>query len=157
ICRKRGETGSRSEVGEDKSGVILDKLQQALSNGTWTPFNQLTVRSIVSVFEPVWHELHEQNVFNSYDKDNFRMIDKNKLRQALSGYQLSDQFQDILIHKFYRHHGDKLFDDFIQGLQHSMISLPTLTDIFRHYYHTYQDGWIQVSYEQYLSMVFGIL
>lgn len=31
-----------------------------------------------------------------------------------------------------------------------------LTDIFRRY-DTDQDGWIQVSYEQYLSMVFSIV
>lgn len=31
-----------------------------------------------------------------------------------------------------------------------------LTDIFRRY-DTDQDGWIQVSYEQYLSMVFNIV
>lgn len=31
-----------------------------------------------------------------------------------------------------------------------------LTDVFRRY-DTDQDGWIQVSYEQYLSMVFNIV
>lgn len=34
--------------------------------------------------------------------------------------------------------------------------LQRLTDVFRRY-DTDQDGWIQVSYEQYLSMVFNIV
>ncbi|EAW50988.1 hCG1985580, isoform CRA_d [Homo sapiens] len=35
-------------VDKDRSGVISDtELQQALSNGTWTPFNPVTVRSII--------------------------------------------------------------------------------------------------------------
>ncbi|XP_058536043.1 programmed cell death protein 6 isoform X3 [Ochotona princeps] len=104
-------------VDKDRSGVISDnELQQALSNGTWTPFNPVTVRSII------W-------------------------------YRLSDQFHDILIRKFDRQgRGQIAFDDFIQGC----IVLQRLTDIFRRY-DTDQDGWIQVSYEQYLSMVFSIV
>ncbi|CAO2629182.1 Programmed cell death protein 6 [Lemmus lemmus] len=39
-------------VDQDRSGVIADnELQQALSNGTWTPFNPVTVRSIISMFD----------------------------------------------------------------------------------------------------------
>ncbi|XP_010846121.1 PREDICTED: programmed cell death protein 6-like [Bison bison bison] len=70
-----------------------------------------------------------------------------------AGYRLSDQFHDILIRKFDRQgRGQIAFDDFIQGC----IVLQRLTDIFRRY-DTDQDGWIQVSYEQYLSMVFSIV
>lgn len=69
------------------------------------------------------------------------------------GYRLSDQFHDILIRKFDRQgRGQITFDDFIQGC----IVLQRLTDIFRRY-DMDQDGWIQVSYEQYLSMVFSIV
>lgn len=39
---------------------------------------------------------------------------------------------------------------------YSFIFPQRLTDIFRRY-DTDQDGWIQVSYEQYLSMVFNIV
>ncbi|CAD7675225.1 unnamed protein product [Nyctereutes procyonoides] len=82
---------------------------------------------------------------------------------TLSAYWLSDQFHNILIHKFDKDRG-RSFDVHpimhhlteCKIMQYSMISLPTSTDIFR-YYHTDQDGWIQVSYDQYLSMVFGIL
>uniref|UniRef100_A0A2K5I0Z9 Programmed cell death protein 6 n=2 Tax=Colobus angolensis palliatus TaxID=336983 RepID=A0A2K5I0Z9_COLAP len=157
-------------VDKDRSGVISDtELQQALSNGTWTPFNPVTVRSIISMFDRenkagvnfseftgVWKYITDwQNVFRTYDRDNSGMIDKNELKQALSGfgYRLSDQFHDILIRKFDRQgRGQIAFDDFIQGC----IVLQRLTDVFRRY-DTDLDGWIQVSYEQYLSMVFSIV
>ena len=109
-----------------------------------------------SEFAGVWKYITDwQNVFRTYDRDNSGMIDKNELKQALSGfgYRLSDQFHDILIRKFNQQgQGQIAFDDFIQGC----IVLQRLTDIFRRY-DTDQDGWIQVSYEQYLSMVFSIV
>uniref|UniRef100_A0A8B9YIT2 Programmed cell death protein 6 n=1 Tax=Bos mutus grunniens TaxID=30521 RepID=A0A8B9YIT2_BOSMU len=140
-------------VDKDRSGVISDnELQQALSNGTWTPFNPVTVRSIISMFDRenkagvnfseftgVWKYITDwQNVFRTYDRDNSGMIDKNELKQALSGfgYRLSDQFHDILIRKFDRQgRGQIAFDDFIQGC----IVLQRLTDIFRRH-DTDQDG-----------------
>ncbi|XP_035934334.1 programmed cell death protein 6 isoform X3 [Halichoerus grypus] len=88
-------------VDKDRSGVISDnELQQALSNGTWTPFNPVTVRSIISMFDRenkagvnfgeftgVWKYITDwQNVFRTYDRDNSGMIDKNELKQALSGF-----------------------------------------------------------------------
>ncbi|XP_064299261.1 programmed cell death protein 6 isoform X2 [Phalacrocorax carbo] len=155
-------------VDKDRSGIISDnELQQALSNGTWTPFNPATVRSILGMFDRenkggvnfneftgVWKYISDwQNVFRTYDRDNSGMIDKNELKQALTGYRLSDQFYDILIRKFDRQaRGQVAFDDFIQ----CCVVLQRLTDVFRRY-DTDQDGWIQVSYEQYLSMVFSIV
>nr|XP_054497610.1 programmed cell death protein 6 isoform X1 [Agelaius phoeniceus] len=157
-------------VDKDRSGIICDnELQQALSNGTWTPFNPATVRSILGMFDRenkggvnfneftgVWKYITDwQNVFRTYDRDNSGMIDKNELKQALTGfgYRLSDQFYDILIRKFDRQgKGQVAFDDFIQ----CCVVLQRLTDVFRRY-DTDQDGWIQVSYEQYLSMVFSIV
>ncbi|TKS87976.1 programmed cell death protein 6 isoform X2 [Larimichthys crocea] len=157
-------------VDKDRSGVISDsELQQALSNGTWTPFNPVTVRSIISMFDRenkggvnfnefagVWKYITDwQNIFRTYDRDNSGFIDKNELRQALTGfgYRLSEQFYGTLIDKFDRQRkGQVAFDDFIQ----CCIVLQRLTDVFRRY-DTDQDGWIQVSYEQYLSMVFNIV
>ncbi|KAL1006377.1 hypothetical protein UPYG_G00071570 [Umbra pygmaea] len=160
-------------VDKDRSGVISDtELQQALSNGTWTPFNPVTVRSIISMFDRenkggvnfnefagVWKYITDwQNIFRTYDRDNSGFIDKNELRQALTGfgeqrYRLSDQFYNTLIEKFDRQRkGQVAFDDFIQ----CCIVLQRLTDVFRRY-DTDQDGWIQVSYEQYLSMVFNVV
>ncbi|MBZ3889233.1 Programmed cell death protein 6 [Sciurus carolinensis] len=122
----------------------------------------VTVRSIISMFDRenkagvnfseftgVWKCITDwQNVFRTYDRDNSGMMDKNKLKQALSGlgYQLSDQFHAILILKFDRQgRGQIAFDDFIQGC----FVLQRLTGIFR-CYDTEQNSWIQVSCEQYL-------
>ncbi|XP_040610202.1 programmed cell death protein 6-like isoform X2 [Mesocricetus auratus] len=92
------------------------------------------------------------NVFQRVDKDRRgtrQVISDNELQQALSngfGYRLSDQFHDILICKFDRQgRGQMAFDDFLQGC----IILQRLTDILRQD----QDGWIQVSYEQYLTVI----
>ncbi|XP_019395563.1 PREDICTED: programmed cell death protein 6 isoform X3 [Crocodylus porosus] len=94
------------------------------------------------------------SVFQRVDKDRSGIISDVELQQALSnGYRLSEQFYDILIRKFDRQgRGQVAFDDFIQ----CCVVLQRLTDIFRRY-DTDQDGWIQVSYEQYLSMVFSIV
>uniref|UniRef100_A0A8C3D912 Programmed cell death protein 6 n=1 Tax=Corvus moneduloides TaxID=1196302 RepID=A0A8C3D912_CORMO len=134
-------------VDKDRSGIISDnELQQALSNGTWTPFNPATVRSILGMFDRenkggvnfneftgVWKYITDwQNVFRTYDRDNSGMIDKNELKQALTGfgYRLSDQFYDILIRKFDRQgRGQVAFDDFIQ----CCVVLQRLTDVFRRY------------------------
>lgn len=157
-------------VDKDRSGVIEEnELQQALSNGTWTPFNPATVRSIIAMFDRenkrginftefagVWKYITDwQGVFRTYDRDGSGAIDKNELKQALTGfgYRLSDQFYDILIRKFDRQGRTQVaFDDFIQ----CCIVLQRLTDAFRRC-DTDQDGWIQLSYEQYLSMVFSVV
>ncbi|KAK6293211.1 hypothetical protein J4Q44_G00367120 [Coregonus suidteri] len=143
-------------VDKDRSAVISDtELQQALSNGTWTPFNPVTVRSIISMFDRenrggvnfnefagVWKYITDwQNIFRTYDRDHSGFIDKNELKQALTGfgYRLSDQFYNTLIEKFDRQRkGQVAFDDFIQ----CCIVLQRLTDVFRRY-DTDQDGWIQ--------------
>ncbi|XP_036375096.1 programmed cell death protein 6-like isoform X1 [Megalops cyprinoides] len=157
-------------VDKDQSGAISDtELQQALSNGTWMPFNPVTIRSIISMFDRenkggvnfqefwgVWKYVTDwQNVFRMYDRDNSGFIDRAELKQALTafGYHLSDQFYGILIEKFDRQRrGQVAFDDFIQ----SCIVLQRLTDVFRRY-DTDQDGWIQISYEQYLCMIFNVM
>ncbi|XP_053752127.1 LOW QUALITY PROTEIN: programmed cell death protein 6-like [Panthera pardus] len=147
-------------VDKDRSQMILDnELQQALSNGTWIPLNPVTVRSMISTFDQenkagvtfseftvIWKYITDwQNVFHTYERNHSRMVDKKELKQALSVYGPSDQFHDIFIHK-----RDIQSHDFIKGC----IILQGLTDIFR-CCDMDQDGWIQVSYEQYPSMVFS--
>uniref|UniRef100_A0A8C7KNZ2 Programmed cell death protein 6 n=1 Tax=Oncorhynchus kisutch TaxID=8019 RepID=A0A8C7KNZ2_ONCKI len=157
-------------VDKDRSCVISDtELQQALSNGTSLPspldlntssshFNTWENKGGVNFneFAGVWKYITDwQNIFRTYDRDNSGFIDKNELKQALTGfgYRLSDQFYNTLIEKFDRQRkGQVAFDDFIQ----CCIVLQRLTDVFRRY-DTDQDGWIQVSYEQYLSMVFNVV
>ncbi|XP_055891372.1 programmed cell death protein 6-like isoform X1 [Biomphalaria glabrata] len=162
-------SGIFQSVDKDKSGhVSAVELQQALGNGTWTPFNPETVRLMIGMFDrdnsgtinfqefvSLWKYVTDwQNTFRSYDRDNSGSIDKTELKTALTsfGYRLSDQFYDILIRKFDRQgRGTVAFDDFVQ----CAVVLQTLTSSFRAF-DTDQDGWIQISYEQFLTLVFSL-
>ncbi|KPP71530.1 hypothetical protein Z043_109537 [Scleropages formosus] len=109
-----------------------------------------------SEFAGVWKYINDwQNIFRTYDRDNSGRIDRNELKQALTvfGYRLSEQFYSTLIHKFDRQQtGQMAFDDFIQ----CCIALQRLTELFRRY-DTDQDGWLHLSYEQYLSMLLNVV
>ncbi|KAK7115326.1 programmed cell death protein 6-like isoform X1 [Littorina saxatilis] len=161
--------GIFQRVDKDKSGQISSaELASALSNGTWTPFNPETVRLMIGMFDrdnngtinfqefqALWKYVTDwQNCFRGYDRDNSGSIDRNELKNALTsfGYRLSDKFYDILVKKFDRQgRGTIAFDDFIQ----CCVVLQTLTSSFRSH-DTDQDGWIQISYEQFLTLVFSL-
>ncbi|XP_077982459.1 programmed cell death protein 6-like [Glandiceps talaboti] len=161
--------GVFQKVDKDRSGQIsVAELQQALSNGTWTPFNPETVRLMIGMFDKqnngtidfhefgaLWKYITDwQNTFRSYDRDNSGFIDKQELKTALSqfGYGFSDYFYDILVRKFDRRgRGDIAFDDFIQ----CCVVIQTLTQSFQRF-DTSRNGQITISYEQFLSMVFSI-
>uniref|UniRef100_H2ZH22 EF-hand domain-containing protein n=1 Tax=Ciona savignyi TaxID=51511 RepID=H2ZH22_CIOSA len=156
-------------VDRDRSGQITTKeLQEALSNGSWQPFNPETVRLMIGMFDHdhsgtigfnefsgLWKYVTDwQATFRSYDRDNSGTIDKNELKNALVsfGYRLSDQFYNILLRKFDRQNrGTIAFDDFIQ----CCVVLQTLTTAFKSH-DTTRNGWITVSYEQFLTMVFSV-
>ncbi|KAH3771765.1 programmed cell death protein 6-like [Dreissena polymorpha] len=156
-------------VDRDHSGHISgDELGQALSNGTWTPFNPETVRLMIGMFDKdnsgsinfqefsaLWKYVTDwQNCFRSYDRDNSGTIDKNELKTAITsfGYRLSERFYDILIRKFDRQgRGNIAFDDFIQ----CCVVLQTLTSAFRGH-DTDQDGWVTITYEQFMTLVFSL-
>jgi len=161
--------GVFQRVDKDRSGAISAKeLQEALSNGTWAPFNPETVRLMIGMFDrsntgminfegfgALWKYVTDwQNCFRSFDRDNSGNIDKNEMKTALQtfGYRLSEQFYDLLMRKFDRSgRGVVNFDDFIQ----CCVVLHTLTASFRQH-DTDMDGIIQISYEQFLSMVFSL-
>lgn len=156
-------------VDKDRSGSITaDELQQALSNGTWTPFNPETVRMMIGMFDKnqtgtvsfeefgaLWKYVTDwQNCFRSFDRDNSGNIDRNELKTALTsfGYRLSDQTIDTLLRKYDRAgRGTIYFDDFIQ----CCVVLYTLTSAFRQL-DTDLDGVITIHYEQFLGMVFNL-
>ncbi|KAF6024684.1 PDCD6 [Bugula neritina] len=156
-------------VDSDRSGQISWKeLQTALKNGTWQPFNPETVRLMIGMFDrdnsgtinfqefqSLWKYVTDwQNTFRSYDRDNSGSIDKNELKTALTsfGYRLSDRFYDILVRKFDRQgRGTVAFDDFIQ----CCVVIQTLTRSFQAY-DTNKNGWIQIGYEQFLTLVFAL-
>ncbi|XP_014261915.1 programmed cell death protein 6-like [Cimex lectularius] len=156
-------------VDKDRSGYISsDELQQALSNGTWTPFNPETIRLMIGMFDKqnkgqvnftdfgaLWKYVTDwQACFRSFDRDGSGNINRDELMSALTtfGYRLSPQIVNLMVTKFDRHgHGTILFDDFIQ----CCIVLHTLTSAFRAF-DTDQDGVITIHYEQFLSMVLGL-
>lgn len=156
-------------VDKDRSGAITaEELQQALSNGTWTPFNPETVRLMIGMFDKnqtgtvnfeefgaLWKYVTDwENCFLSFDRDNSGNIDANELKTALInfGYRLSDQTIHTLIRKYDRAgKGTIYFDDFIQ----CCIVLHTLTSSFRQL-DTDLDGVITIHYEQFIGMVFNL-
>lgn len=157
------------KVDKDRSGSIsTTELQQALSNGTWKPFNPETVRMMIGMFDrdnsgtinfqefsALWKYITDWlNCFRSFDTDNSGNIDRNELKSALTsfGYRLSENFYNILLRKFDRDGRNSIiFDDFIQ----LCVVLQTLTAAFRHH-DTDQDGWIKISYEEFLTLVFSL-
>ncbi|VDP21488.1 unnamed protein product [Soboliphyme baturini] len=161
--------GVFQRIDRDRSGKIsCDELQSALSNGTWAPFNPETVRLMIGMFDrsgdgminfeefyALWNYITEwTNTFRRFDTDSSGNIDKSELLTALSsfGYRLSVPFYDLLIMKFNRSGvGSIYFDDFIQ----MCIVLQTLTAAFRQK-DTDLDGWIRISYEEFLTMVFSL-
>ncbi|KAK6618737.1 Programmed cell death protein 6 [Polyplax serrata] len=153
-------------VDKDGSGAISEEeLQQALSNGTWTPFNPQTIRLMISMFDrahtgtisfdefgALWKYVTDwQTCFRSFDRDGSGTIDKTEFQTALQtfGYRLSEQIIDLLIKRFDRsNNGSIRFDDFIA----CCIVLHMLTSAFRQQ-DTDLDGVITVGYEEFLSMI----
>ncbi|PRD24701.1 UNVERIFIED_CONTAM: Pdcd6 [Trichonephila clavipes] len=141
-------------VDRDRSGSITaNELQAALSNGTWQPFNPETVRMMIGMFDrdhsgtinfdefkALWKYITDWlNCFRSFDTDR-------------SGYRLSDNFYGILVQKFDRDGTNTIkFDDFIQ----CCVLLQSLTAAFK-YHDTDLDGWIRISYEEFLTLVFSL-
>uniref|UniRef100_A0A1I8G9W7 Programmed cell death protein 6 n=1 Tax=Macrostomum lignano TaxID=282301 RepID=A0A1I8G9W7_9PLAT len=159
-------------IDRDRSGAINStELQSALSNGSWAPFNPDTVRLMMCMFDvnqmgekgtidfnefqQLWRYITDwQNTFRRYDRDNSGSIDTKELSVALAsfGYRLSEGFCSLLVRKFDRQgRGTVLFDDFIQAC----VMLQTLTAGFAQY-DTHRNGWMTISYEAFLCMVFNI-
>lgn len=162
-----------TNVDIDGSGSLTtEELQRALINGDWTPFNIETVRLMMNMFDTdnsgtisfqefagLWKYIEEwKKCFATFDADQSGTIDKTELRTALRsfGYNLSDSFINLLIVKYDRlghrppktGRGTITFDNFVQ----SCVTVKTLTDSFRRF-DTDADGWIQISYEQFLELV----
>lgn len=161
--------GLFQNVDRDRSGNIsAAELQSALSNGTWKPFNPETVRMMIGMFDrnragtvnfdefvSLWSYITNWlQCFQSFDQDRSGAIDKRELSEALTrfGYRLSEPTMTLLLTKFDRDRkGSINFDDFIQ----CCVTLQTLTAAFRHH-DTDQDGWIKISYEEFLRMVMSL-
>ncbi|KAF7247832.1 Programmed cell death protein 6 [Varanus komodoensis] len=83
--------GVFQRVDKDRSGVISDsELQHALSNAMFDRDNKGGVN--FNEFTGVWKYISDwQNVFRTYDRDNSGMIDKQELKQALTGFAYKER------------------------------------------------------------------
>ncbi|KAH8930472.1 EF-hand [Atractiella rhizophila] len=163
-------------VDHDRSGHIsAQELQQALVNGDWSPFDLDTVKLLMSIFDVdrqgtidfnefqgLWKYIRDwQNVFRHFDADNSGTIEATELSRALSqfGYNLSPRLISILEKKYdvkkagtLPQRGGKVggitFDRFVR----CCVVVKSLTESFQKL-DTDRDGWVQMSYEQFLDMV----
>jgi len=107
----------------------------------------------VQEFAKLWTYISQwKQVFDGYDADRSGQMDFNELKQALIGfgYRLSDQFIVMLIRKFDHQFGPNqiALDAFIE----INFLLQQMTGAFRSM-DTDNDGWVQINYEQFLTVV----
>ncbi|CAD5110743.1 DgyrCDS113 [Dimorphilus gyrociliatus] len=155
-------------VDKDRSGFInAQELQSALSNGTHIPFNEETIKLMISMFDSsrsgqinfenfqrLWAYINQwQQTFRGFDRDNSGFVDQNELAQAFQqfGYRFSQDFIGLLMRKFNRHNGKMAFDDFIQ----CCVAVQSLTSTFASK-DSQRKGQITVGFEEFLSMIFSV-
>ncbi|GAA6038578.1 hypothetical protein JCM8097_009428 [Rhodosporidiobolus ruineniae] len=159
----------------DRSGAITEaELKQALVNGDWTPFSDDTVKMLMNIFDVdrsgtigfnefagLWQYIKEwQGVFRQFDRDRSGAMDGHELSVALSqfGYNLSPQIIDLLQKKYSPLRGDPsagppgiTFDRFVR----CCVAVKQLSEGFKQHDQD-RDGWINVSYEQFMSLVLAV-
>ncbi|KAF8627142.1 hypothetical protein AX17_006359 [Amanita inopinata Kibby_2008] len=164
-----------TSVDQDRSGAITaQELERALVNGDWSPFDLDTVKLLMSIFDTdrsgtigfnefvgLWKYIKDwQNVFAHFDRDRSGTIDGNELRNALTqfGYSLSPPLLTLLQKKYASEvkpysHGQAgiTFDRFVRAC----VVVKQLSDSFRRL-DTDQDGWIQISYDQFMHTVLSL-
>ncbi|KDQ16339.1 hypothetical protein BOTBODRAFT_157174 [Botryobasidium botryosum FD-172 SS1] len=161
-------------VDTDGSNAISpEELQRALVNGNMTPFDIDTCKMLMNIFDTdrsgtigfnefvgLWQYIREwQNVFRHFDRDNSGTIDGHELSAALHqfGYNLSPALLSLVEHKYgtiapataYGPQSTGItFDRFVRAC----VVIKQLTEDFRRM-DTDRDGWIQISYDQFMTSV----
>ncbi|KAL1730227.1 hypothetical protein EV714DRAFT_284263 [Schizophyllum commune] len=154
-------------VDTDRSGAIsVNELQSALLNG----FDLDTVKMLMNIFDVdrsgtisftefagLWKYISDwQNVFRHFDRDHSGSIDGQELADALSnfGYRLTPQLLQLIEQKYvsapaegYGPPPGITFDRFVRAC----VAVKTLTEAFQRA-DTDHDGWVQVNYEQFMSV-----
>ncbi|KAJ7273209.1 hypothetical protein C8J57DRAFT_1317157 [Mycena rebaudengoi] len=160
-----------SAVDQDRSGAIsVTELQSALVNGNWTRFDLDTVKMLMGIFDTdrsgtidfkefsgLWKYISDwQNVFRHFDGDGSGSIEGQELAQALKsfGYNLSPALLTMVERKYasapsvgYGPPPGITFDRFVRAC----VVVKTLTEAFQRA-DTDRDGWVQLNYEQFMSM-----
>jgi len=163
-------------VDQDGSGAIsVRELERALVNGDWSPFDMDTVKLLMNIFDTdrngtigfnefvgLWKYIKDwQNVFTHFDRDRSGSIDENEMRNALTqfGYNLSPPLLHMLQKKYAdtrtaagsRRPAGINFDRFVRAC----VVVKQVTDSFRRL-DADHDGWIQVSYDQFMQTVLSL-
>ncbi|EPQ58394.1 EF-hand [Gloeophyllum trabeum ATCC 11539] len=160
-----------STVDTDRSGQIsLNELQAALVNGNWTKFDLDTVKMLMNMFDSdrsgtigfnefagLWKYIADwQNVFRHFDRDGSGTIEGHELSEALRsfGYNLSPRLLQLVETKYaagptsgYAPPPGISFDRFVRAC----VVVKSLTEAFQQL-DTDRDGWVQVSYQQFMEM-----
>ncbi|CAH7669255.1 hypothetical protein BY996DRAFT_4598529, partial [Phakopsora pachyrhizi] len=170
-----------SAVDRDNSGNITAiELQQALVNGNWTPFDLDTVKMLMNIFDTdrsgtigfeefagLWKYIKDwQGVFRHFDADRSGTIAGTELRNALDqfGFKLPPYILKLLERKYVieinnpgsfpsreNPEGGITFDRFVR----CCVVVKSLTEAFQSA-DTDRDGWVQLSYEQFMMMVLEV-
>jgi len=161
-----------TSVDADRSGQItVTELQRALVNGDWTNFDLDTVKMLMNIFDTdrsgtigfqefagLWKYITDwQGVFRHFDRDRSGSIESHELSEAMRsfGYNLSRSLLQLIEQKYSSgpaEYGQRnpgiTFDRFVRAC----VAVKTLTESFQRV-DTDRDGWVQLSYEQFMKIV----
>jgi Ca2+-binding EF-hand superfamily protein len=149
------------------------ELGSALVNADFTPFDSLTITSLMRMFttsppnqphgptitfpefESLWRFLAAwRTLFERFDEDGSGRMSLGEFSKAMSafGYRLSQPFVSVLYSTFNDrspvHNRGMSFDLFVQAC----ISLKRMTDVFKKYDDD-RDGYVTLSFEEFLTEV----
>lgn len=161
-----------TSVDTDGSGAIdVRELQRALINANWSTFDLDTVKMLMNIFDTdrsgnigfnefagLYKYIEDwQAVFRHWDADHSGTIEERELTGALNGfgYNLSPQLVKLVVAKYssvpISGHGGPppaiTFDRFVRAC----VVVKELTEAFRKVDRD-NDGWIQISYDQFMGI-----
>jgi len=157
------------------------ELGSALVNADFTPFDSLTIRSLMRMFstsppsqpqgptityvefQSLWRFLAAwRELFERFDEDGSGRISLGEFSKALVafGYRLSPPFVGVLYNTFNdrgRRQGDDQRGSRGQGMSFDLfvqacISLKRMTDVFKRYDED-RDGYVTLSFEEFLTEI----
>jgi len=161
-----------TSVDTDGSGDIdVHELQQALINANWSTFDLDTIKMLMNIFDTdrsgnigfnefagLYKYIEDwQGVFRHWDADHSGTIEERELAGALNGfgYNLSPQLVKLVVAKYssaptpgYGGPPPSItFDRFVRAC----VVVKELTEAFRKVDRD-NDGWIQISYDQFMGI-----